>query len=152
MTRNHNVTGKTISMPAGFAFGVCISLTITLILSALLAKLVSTERLEWEQTGYAIMAMLLIASMVGTKTVCVVVKRRKLLICVVEGILYWLTLFLMTALFFGGQYSGMGVTAIVIFCANAIVCILELKGERGQKAVQSAVKIRKPRIKSRIGK
>ena len=51
MTYNHKVTGRALSMPTSFAIGVCISLGLTLILSASLAKLISIEKVEWERAG-----------------------------------------------------------------------------------------------------
>lgn len=142
MTSNYKLTGKALSMPAGLAIGTGISLGLTMLASALLAKLINTERIEWEQVGYGIMVMLLSASMIGTKTACAVVKRRKMMICAVEGALFWLSLLLITALFFGGQYSGVMTTGIVILAANFIVCILELGKGRGVRKLQRNPKYR----------
>ena len=130
MTHNQKLTGRALSMPAGFAIGTGISLGTMITLSLLLAKLISTEKLEWEKAGYGIMIILLITSVIGAKSTCMMVKRRKLMSCAVTGVLYWLGLFIITALYFGGQYNGVGVTGIIILCGSAIVCLLELKGER----------------------
>lgn len=149
MTSNHKVTGRALSMPASFAIGEIISLCLTMILSALLAKLISTEKLEWEKAGYGIMAILLIASIVGTKATCLLIKRRKLMSCVVSGVLYWLGLLIITALFYGGQYSGIGVTGIVILCGSAMVCLWELKGERRRNLSFGRGKLSKKRLQLR---
>lgn len=133
MICNHKATGKALSMPAGFAIGVCISFCTTLILSAILAKLVSAEKLEWERIGYGIMMILLITSVIGAKATCLMIKRRKLISCMFAGLFYWLALLITTALFFGGQYSGMGVTGLIILCGSSAVCLLELRGEKGRK-------------------
>lgn len=149
MTRNHKVTGRALSMPASFAIGVCTSICITMILSALLAKLISTEKLEWEKVGYGIMTILLIASVVGTKATCLLIKRRKLMCCVVSGVLYWLGLLIITALFYGGQYSGISVSGIIILCGSAIVCLQELKGEKRRNLVSGRGKLNKQRVQLR---
>lgn len=133
MIRSHKATGRALSMPAGFAIGICLSLGTTLILSALLAKLISTEKLEWEKIGYGIMIILLLTSIIGAKSTCMMTKRRKLVCCMCTGLLYWLSLLMITALFFGGQYSGMGVSGLIILCGSTIVCLQELRGERGRK-------------------
>lgn len=143
MTRNHKVTGRALSMPAGFAIGTCISLSTMLVLSALLAKLISAEKLEWEKVGYGILLILLITSVIGTKSTCIMIKRRKLMSCAVAGTLYWLGLLMITALFFGGQYSGVGVSGIVILSGSALVCLQELKGERGRKPGSHRGKLKK---------
>lgn len=134
MIRNHIATGRALSIPAGLATGLCISLVTTLILSALLAKLVSTEKVEWGNIGYGIMIILLLTSVIGSKATCIMIKRRKLIGCLLAGLLYWLSLIMITALFFGGQYDGMGVTGFIVLCGSAVVCLLESRGERGRKA------------------
>ncbi|MDO5545242.1 MAG: hypothetical protein Q4F81_05395 [Eubacteriales bacterium] len=146
MTRNHKVTGRALSMPAGFAIGTGISLGTMLLLSALLAKLISTERLEWDKIGYGIMVILLVTSALGAKFTCMMVKRRKLMSCMVAGLLYWLCLLMITALFFGGQYNGVGITGAVILCGSAVICLQELKGERGRNAGQHRGKLKKRRL------
>lgn len=143
MVRSHIAVGRSVSAPTGLAIGVCLSLVLTVLMSVVMAKLISTEKLEWEKIGYAIIATLFIASLIGSKTACTIVKRRKLMICMTEGLLYWLTLLLMTALFFGGQYSGLGVSGIVIISASAVVSVLELKAERGGRKTLNRSKIGK---------
>lgn len=133
MMRNQNRTGRTLSMPAGVAAGTGISMGLTLILSMFLARLVSTEKLEWDRIGYGIIVILLTASVMGTKAACVMIRRRKLMLCIIAAVLYWLSLLMTTALFFGGQYDGIGVTGIVIFSGSAIVCLGELKKDARQK-------------------
>ena len=134
MIRNRISTGRALSMPAGLATGLSIGLATTVILSALLAKLVSTEKVEWGSIGYGIMIILLLTSVIDSKATCFMIKRRKLIGCFLAGLLYWLSLIMITALFFGGQYEGMGVTGVVVFCGSAIVCLLESKGEKRKNA------------------
>ena len=134
MIRNRISTGRALSMPTGLATGLSIGLATTVILSALLAKLVSTEKVEWGSVGYGIMIILLITSAIDSKATCFMIKRRKLIGCLLAGLLYWLSLIMITALFFGGQYDGMGVTGVIVFCGSAIVCLLESKGEKRKNA------------------
>ena len=134
MIRNHITNGRALSMPAGLATGLCIALATTLILSALLAKLVSADKVEWGSIGYGIMIILLLTSVIDSKATCFMIKRRKPIGCLLAGLLYWLSLIMITALFFGGQYDGMGVTGVIVFCGSAIVCLLESRGEKGKKA------------------
>ena len=143
MTYNHKVTGRALSMPTSFAIGVCISLGLTLILSAVLAKLISIEKVEWERVGYWIMAILLTASVVGTKATCAMIKRRKAMSCLIVGALYWLGLLIIAALFYGGQYTGIGVSGMMILCGCAVVCLLELRAVRGSGTTRFNEKGRK---------
>lgn len=143
MTHNNKVTGKATSMPVSLATGVCISLGMTLILSAVLAKLISIEKVEWKSVGYWIMAILMTASAIGTKATCLLVKRRKAVSCMIGGVLYWLGLLIIDMLFYGGQYTGIGVTGMMILCGCAAVCLLELRSEKGPRATSLDRKGRK---------
>ena len=149
MIYNHKVTGRALSMPASFAIGLCISLGTTLVLSAILAQLISKEKIEWERVGYWIIAILLAASAIGTKATCVMIKRRKAISCLIAGVLYWLALLTIAALFYGGQYTGIGVTGIVILFGCTAVCLLELKGERRSRRAAFNGKSRKTIIVDR---
>lgn len=134
MIRTQKVTGRTMSMPVGILIGTGISLLLTFLIAVLLSKLVSSEKVEWNQIGYGILITLLIASIAGGKTACSVIRRRKLLVCASVSVLFWLLLAMATALFFGGQYDGIGVTAMIILGGNCLVYIHELKKEGGRKS------------------
>lgn len=133
MTRNYKVTGRTLSMPVGLTIGTAICILLTVLISIVISKLISIEKIEWNQVGYGVMIMLLIASIAGAKTACTIIRRRKLIICVSIGGLYWLSLLVITALFFGGQYDGMYLAGLIILCGGALVYIMEMKREGGRK-------------------
>lgn len=143
MTYNRKVTGRALSAPAAFTIGVCSSIGITLLQSAILAKLISLEKLEWEKIGYGIIVILLIASAIGAKVTCLVLKRRKILCCFLSGVLYWLGLLIIAALFYGGQYSGMGVSGAIILCGCAVVCLQEVRSDCCTKTPTAKGKRRK---------
>ena len=86
--RNHKVTGKTLSMPVGLTIGTAICILLTVLISIVISKLISIEKIEWNQVGYGVMIMLLIASIAGAKTECTIIRRRKLIICASIGGLY----------------------------------------------------------------
>ena len=133
MTANQKVTGRALSMPGGLMLGTGVSLGFTLLLSGILAKLVNSEKLPWEQIGYGIMALLFLSSITGAFAASSAVKRRKLAVCLSSGILYWVSLLAITALFFGGQYHGLGATAATIFCGCGVVYLLGMRRGEGRK-------------------
>lgn len=134
MVWNHKPTGKAASIPGGLALGGIISFAITLAGAAALAWLVHRERIAEENVGYGIMIVLLAASFAGAITAHKKIKRRRALICMMSGGTYLLTLLAMTALFFGGQYSGVGETALMVFCGAALGILPGLqKNSRGGK-------------------
>lgn len=117
-------TGKSFSVPGGLALGNGLSLCITVLMAILLAKLVSLEKMQWENIGYGIMLLLYISSLAGSALAASLIKHQRLVICLSAGLVYWVTLLSLTALFFGGQYSGMGVSALIILSGCGTVCLL----------------------------
>lgn len=130
MVINKKVTGKAMSMTVGFATGLAASLTLTLIGTAIVANMILSEKIGESAIGYGAIAILLAASAVGAWLAALLIKRRWMLVCLGAGGIYYLTLLGITAMFFGGQYQGMGVTALVVIGGCGAVGLLGLKGER----------------------
>lgn len=127
-------TGRASSFPAGVLIGTGTGMALLLLLTALCAKLISMEALREESFGYGIMAALLISSFTGAYTACERVKRRKLAVC---GSVWAATLFCllgMTALFFGGQYQGIGVTALLLAGGSGAATLLQNQDRKYRKS------------------
>lgn len=133
MVVNRKVTGKAASMPAGLALGGAVSLGLTLILAAVIAKLVSAEKLPEENIGYGVMALLFVSSAVGAIVANNRIKRQKLLVSAIAGVVYLGILLSITALFFGGQYEAVGVTALLVMGGSLVTALLGWNGNRGGK-------------------
>lgn len=129
--QHNKVKGTSKTIPLGLGIGSIISLIITFIGSAVTAYLITTEKIGQGSTGYASLLILFTAAAMGAWGAVSSVKRLRLQICLLSGGLYYLILLAITALFFGGQYDGMGVTAIVTFIAVVLVAIIPTK--TGQK-------------------
>ena len=133
MVKNQKMTGRASSMPAGLAYGLAVSMAVTLLGSALLASLVDRETLAWENVGYGVMAMVLAASFLGATAALGKIKRQKLPVGLLSGMIYWLCLLAITALFFGGQYDGAGVTGLLILGGSICAVLLHSGQKRGGK-------------------
>ncbi len=131
MTAKRKTTGTTMSMPGGLAMGGLVSLGITLAGSAILAWLVDEEMMAMESIGYGIMVMLLGASFLGAVTAYGKIRRRRLLVCAASGLVYIGILLSITALFFGGQYSGVAVTVLLVLAGSVAAGMLGLGQGRG---------------------
>lgn len=118
MVSNHKPTGRSISMPAGLAKGAALAMGVTIAGSALIAKAVEKELLEEEKIGYAIMVMLILASYTGAINSYKKIKRRRLPVCMFSGVIYLCLLMVVTVLFFGGQFSAVGETGLLIICGS----------------------------------
>lgn len=140
MVVNQKATGKAISMPAGLAIGGTVSMAVTLIAAAVLARLLDTERLAWESVGYGIEFTLVLASFCGAMTAFWKVKRQRLVVCIVSGVLYFGMLLGVTALFFGGQYEAVLLTGGLILAGSGGAALLGLRGEG--KGRRKKVKLR----------
>jgi hypothetical protein len=134
MVVNKKVTGKAISMPFGLAIGLTVCIAITLIVAGISANLILNQRIGEGAIGYCALLALLLASSAGAWMAAVLVKRRWMIVCMVVGGCYFLTLLGVTALFFGGQYQGIGATALTILGGSGCVGLLGIRaGNSGRK-------------------
>ena len=132
MTIDRKVTGKASSMPIGLLVGACVSMAFTLVLAILAAKLIHSEVLQENAIGYSTMVILLLSAMAGAAVAYRKIKRQKLVVCAASGLIYYGILLSMTALFFGGQYEGMGVTALMVLCGSMLLALHGPQKGRGQ--------------------
>ena len=130
MVVNKKVTGTSKSMAAGLAVGTLVSLLITLFGAAVIANLVLSEKMVSQGIGYGAVLVLLLASATGAWIAAAMVKHLWLVVCMGAGGSYYLMLLAITALFFGGQYQGMGVTALLVLGGCSAIALLGLRGER----------------------
>ena len=133
MTLNQKVTGTAISVPAGIAMGCAVSLLITAVGSMLVAKLISQEVLMDTAIGYGAMIILLLASALGATVSAEKVKRLRLQVCLLTGVAYYGALLAVTARFFGGQYQGMGVTALLVLAGTGTSILLSTREKKTRK-------------------
>lgn len=124
----------------GLLAGCGVSMLITLIAAALLARLLDSEKLAWENVGYGIEAALVLASFCGSMTAFRKIKRQRLVICAVSGVMYFCILLGLTALFFGGQYESVWLTAGLILAGSGAAALLGLHGEG--KGKRKKIKLR----------
>lgn len=129
MTVNRKPTGRATTIPMGLIYGAITATGVTLLLSAITAKLIDQRILAWENTGYAVLGILLVASWMGAAMTYAKVKRQKLIMCLASGAVYFGILLTSTALFFGGKYSGVLETGLVVFC-GCMLCVLFGNGRK----------------------
>lgn len=128
MTSNRKVTGTAAAIPAGLTLGAVASIAVTLLLSGVSAWLILNGRLPEQAVGYCAMVILLLSSAAGAAVAAARVKRLRFQICMAAGAIYYVLLVTMTAMFFGGIYDGMGVTALMVLCGCGLVILLGFGG------------------------
>lgn len=125
--------GKATSMASGLTFGATVSMGITVIGSAVLAKLLDLEKMTWENMGYGILIMLLIGSFLGSTIAICQIKRRRLLVCFAAGGIYWLLLLGIATFFFGGHYHGVMVACALILSGSLSAGLMVKQSNRRVK-------------------
>lgn len=129
MVANRKVTGKAKSVPAGLALALGISMGITLFGSLIIAILLDSQTIQESGVGYGSMLLLLLSSAAGAFIAANTIKRQMLPMCMLSGLCYYATLLAITALLFGGQYQGMGVTALVVMAGCCVTALALVKGK-----------------------
>lgn len=127
MVVNKKVTGKAVSVPVGLLVGQAIAMIVSVLGSIIAANMILTETLEAGAIGYCAIVILMLASASCALISAWMIKHRWMIVCLGAGGIYYLLLLATTAMFFGGQYQGMGVTALVVLGGSGAVGLLGLR-------------------------
>lgn len=130
MSNATKYSGKAASIPTGMAVSAVISILATLIMSAGIASYLNMEKITWEQAGYWIMGMLFTAAFLSGKCAYSVIKRQRLAVSVMSGLLYWGMLLCITALFFGGSFEAIWETGGIIAAGCSTAALVTLPKNR----------------------
>ena len=142
MLHNHKATGRATSMPAGLLWGASVSLLVTLLGSAITALLLSKEILAESSVGYSAMIILMTAAYAGALTARGCIKRQHLMVCMLSGGIYFLSLLSVTALFFGGQFEAVGVTALLAMGGSVLALLTDKQPRRAGRGRKKKVRNR----------
>jgi putative membrane protein (TIGR04086 family) len=134
MVVNKKVTGKAVSVPMGLLIGQAIALIVSVLGSIIAANMILTETLEASAIGYCAIVILMLASALCALISAWMIKRRWMIVCLGAGGIYYLLLLATTAMFFGAQYQGMGVTALVVLGGSGAVGLLGLQVGNGKRS------------------
>ena len=133
MVVNRKVTGRASSVPAGLAAGAITALGITLVTSLFVAYLVSGEYIGQDKIGYGAIFVLLMASAIGSWFAIRKIKKMPIQMAALSGLLFYVMLLSMTALFFGGQFNGMAVTLVFVLVGSGAGGIMASARSKKQK-------------------
>ena len=116
--------GKTVSLPEGILTGGVTGLAVSVAGAMLAGKMLDKEWISMDVIGPAAMVILLLSGFVGAQMAWMQVRRQRAAVCLGAGAAYYLMLLAMTAVFFGGQYSGMGIAALMVLAGSGSVVLL----------------------------
>ncbi len=123
------------SLPVGVAIGLLVSFVITIIGAALTAYMVDKQIIPQDALGYGCVLTLLMSACSGALVSVKRVKRLRMQVSLISGASYYILLLGITALFFGGQYEGMGITALVVLGGCLAVAITGMSGGKSRKSL-----------------
>ena len=126
--RNRINTGCAVSMPVGLAIGGAVSMIITIGVCFLGARMILGGVMDQAMIGYCSLTALLAGAILGAVTAFKKIQRRKLMVCMLSGAVYFCLLLAITALLFSGQYEGIGVSLITVILGSFSAALL-LGGE-----------------------
>ena len=119
--------GRAMTIPGGLAYSAAVSLTMTILLSGILAIGLEKSIISWDRSGYAVMIILFFVTVTGGFISAKRIKHQILAVCTASGIIYFAILLSITALFFGGQYGAVGETAAIITAGTGTAAVICLK-------------------------
>ena len=79
-------------MPAGLAMGWIVSMVITVVVCGVITWLILSGKAGWEVMGYGAIVILLVASYAGATVSCKMIMHRKLLVCILSGVIFLFSL------------------------------------------------------------
>lgn len=103
-----------MSVPAGVGLGIGICLVLTLAGAAILAYLIVNETVAQDGIGFGVMMIIAISSAMGALTAWWTIREKRTMVCGLTGIGYYMILLIITVFFFGGEFAGMGISALMV--------------------------------------
>ena len=122
------ITGRSPSLGKSVAAGVMLGSAWTLVCAMIIAKLIDSEVIAMENVGYASMVTTLSAVFVGASLAGRRAGHMIVQAAIISGAGYLACLLLVNALFFGGSYSGLGMTLILVVLATGLSILAVGKG------------------------
>ena len=132
MANSMKATGRAVSIPAGIGIGTLCALGWSVLGAMLTALLVTKEVVAEQAIGYGALIILVSAAFLTAKISYHKIKHRQAMVTAVSGCTYFLCLLAINALFFGGQYSGVGVTVGAILAGSVSALLLGNRQRRGK--------------------
>ena len=128
--------GRAASLPAGILTGALTGLAVSVVGALAAGKMLDLEWIPIASIGYLAMVILLVSAYTASQSAWARVKHKRAAVSLGAGGSYYLMLLAVTALFFGGQYTGMGVTALMVLAGSGSSVLIGLyrkqPGNRGK--------------------
>ena len=109
-------------------FGWLAAIAVLVAGIGLVAMLIENDLLGQIWFNYGTVLIILLSSFIGSLITMLGVDRRKLITSGLFAVGYWGILLAITALFFEGRYSGVGVTLLLVVAGSVMPALLSVRG------------------------
>ena len=136
MAKKHKLSHSGISVPVCVTVGAISCLLVTMLGALLLAYMVGNETFGVAGIGIGSMLVLLLSTVLGCWIARALNKEKQLLVCGLTALVFYLSLISITAVFFDGIYTGMGLTALVILFGVGGSLLVGLRKKAGKSKIK----------------
>ena len=129
---------KDKGLPEALGIGLLAGVILTLLGTGLLALLIGNETMDITAMSPGCIVIHLIGSALTGLVAYGVMKRQRIVVCALSALCYFLVQVGITALFFGGQYQGIGAGVLSII-GGGVLSILPgfISGSSGGKKIKT---------------
>jgi putative membrane protein (TIGR04086 family) len=136
MAVKRKLSGKGVSIPTGIVIGVVTAVAVMLIGALVMAAMVINETMPIDGIGVGAMCVIALASALGAWLAGGLTKQKKLLVCGLTALGFYLVLLSITAVFFDGVYSAMGISALMVLLGAGATLIPGLRKKTGKSKIK----------------
>lgn len=132
-------TKQSKKIPVGIGIATLCGILAALAGVLILAWLISTGKIKEETLEYGIMILSILTAIVVSSTAIKQVQRHILLISTGSCLCSLIVLLGINALFFDGNYEGVGVTLLMMLGTGVAVALIALKHQNKPKAIRKKI-------------
>ena len=129
------------SIPAAIGIGALISFMTMIIGAAVMTLLLANQTIEESAMGYGVLLIIILSVVIGSTVSILLARNRVLVVSLCTALTFALALLAMTAMFFGGQYSGVPVTLLVMGGSAIGVALIAVKNMNKPKSYRKKGKL-----------
>lgn len=124
-------TGRSPSVGKAVLKGTLTAMVSAFVCAAVLARLVDEEALRMENIGYGILAAHVLSVFLGTWAAIGRAGKDGVPAAALTAGCYYACLLLVNGLFFGGEFTGLGVTVLLVGIGTLGSILISCRGSRG---------------------
>ena len=133
MVRQARGKGKIPVIPAAVGIGLGAAWILTILGAVVMTFALAGETISIDSMGFGIVVILFVSTFAASMVATWYAKGKKMQISLITAGVYFLTLLAMNAIFFGGEYRGVGVYLLVVILSGAVAAFVGMGGGKSRK-------------------